>query len=151
MMTEPKYCKNHRTTFHWVPYDQREPEELDDKIQSRRSKKSSVSQSAGSKRPLEPKNKTLNNRSSVHHNIITGGPNIWSHDMKPGLLDKAACNRKKGVAEIRDLMEPNSINRNKDWMRATEKNPDVFKKQNGIFTHLYNAAARFGESKVFKH
>ena len=32
--------------------------------------------------------KTLSNRSSVHHNIITGAPNMHSAEMKPGLLDK---------------------------------------------------------------
>ena len=41
--------------------------------------------------------KTLNNRSSVHHNIITGDTNIHSHEMKPGLLDKQVCNRKLGI------------------------------------------------------
>jgi len=47
-------------------------------------------------------------------------------------------------------MGPNSKNRNPDHMSAIESNPGVFKKQNGIFTHLYNAAARFGETEVFK-
>jgi len=41
--------------------------------------------------------KTLNNRSSVYHNIISGEPNIYSPDMKPGLLDKQVCNIKLGI------------------------------------------------------
>lgn len=41
--------------------------------------------------------KTLNNRSSVHHNIITGQNNGYSHEIKPGLLDKQVCNRKLGI------------------------------------------------------
>ena len=41
--------------------------------------------------------KTLNNRSSVYHNIITGDANNHSHEMKPGLLDKQVCNRKLGI------------------------------------------------------
>jgi len=65
---------------------------------------------------LNTVNKTLNNRSSVIHNIITGGANYYSYDLKPGLLDKQICNRKKGITQIRDLQEPNSINRNPDWV-----------------------------------
>ena len=59
--------------------------------------------------------KTLNNRSSVHHNIISGDPNIHSHEMKPGLLDKQVCNHKLGITQIRDLAGPNSINLNPDY------------------------------------
>ena len=47
--------------------------------------------------------KTLNNRSSVKHNIITGDDNIYSKEMKPKLLDKSVYNIKKGVTEIRNL------------------------------------------------
>lgn len=90
--------------------------------------------------------KTLNNRSSVHHNIITGDNNIYSCDMKPGLLDKQVCNRKKGITEIRDLGGPSSMNRNPDYVKAFGENQNNFKRQNGIFTHLYNAAHRFGET-----
>lgn len=95
--------------------------------------------------------KTLNNRSSVKHNIITGGENLYSREIKPKILDKSVYNIKKGVTEIRDLSGPNSINRNPDHVKAYGDNTDVFKKQNGIFTHLYNAAHRFGENQVFKH
>ena len=94
--------------------------------------------------------KALNNRSSVHHNIISGEANVHSHEMKPGLLDKQVCNRKLGITEIRDLAGPNAINRNPDYVRAFGDNGNLFKRQNGIFTHLYNAAHRFGETEVFK-
>uniref|UniRef100_A0A7S3CMU2 Uncharacterized protein n=1 Tax=Strombidium rassoulzadegani TaxID=1082188 RepID=A0A7S3CMU2_9SPIT len=106
----------------------------------------------GSDRLLEQKvnTKSLNNRSSVHHNIISGEKNVYSHEMKPGLLDKQVCNRKLGITQIRDLACPNSINRNPDYVQAFGESQNVFKKQNGIFTHLYNAAYRFGETKVFK-
>ena len=93
--------------------------------------------------------KTLNNRSSVKHNIITGEMNLYAAEMKPGLLDKQVCNKKLGITQLRDLGGPNAINRNPDYVKAVE-NPNVFKKQNGIFTHLYNAAHRFGETEVFK-
>ena len=72
--------------------------------------------------------KTLNNRSSVKHNIITGGDNIYSHEMKPKILDKSVYNIKKGVTEIRNLAGPNSINRNPDHVRAVDENADVFKR-----------------------
>ena len=70
--------------------------------------------------------------------------------MKPGLLDQQVFNRKLGVTEIRDLSGPNAINRNPDHVSAINENRGVFKKHNGIFTHLYNAAHRFGETEVFK-
>lgn len=92
----------------------------------------------------------MNNRSSVTHNIITGGDNQYSYNTKPGLLDVAVNNRKKGITEIRDLAGPNQVHAHPDYQRAWKANPDNFKKQNGIYTHLYNAAARFGETEVFK-
>ena len=94
--------------------------------------------------------KTLNNRSSVKHNIITGGENKFSHEMKPKILDKSIYNIKKGVTEIRNLSGPNAINRNPGHVIAMGESENVFKRQNGIFTHLYNAAHRFGEDKVFR-
>tara|TARA_B110000285_G_C14548590_1_gene348158 strand:- start:118 stop:381 length:264 start_codon:yes stop_codon:yes gene_type:complete len=86
----------------------------------------------------------------VKHNIITGGDNVYSHEMKPKILDKSVYNIKKGVTEIRNLSGPNAINRNADHVAAVGENDNVFKRQNGIFTHLYNAAHRFGENKVFR-
>ena len=72
--------------------------------------------------------KTLNNRSSVHHNILTGEPNQHSHEIKPGLLDKQVCNRKLGITEIRDLAGPNAINRNPDYVKAFGENTNIFKR-----------------------
>ena len=54
--------------------------------------------------------------------------------------------RKKGITEIRDLAGPNAGNKNPDYNTAIQKDQNVFKRQNGIFTHLYNAAHRFGET-----
>ena len=59
--------------------------------------------------------KTLNNRSSQYHNIITGGPNMYSMAVVPGLLDKAVNNRKKGITEIRDLGSTSAINSNPEY------------------------------------
>ena len=110
-----------------------------------------VPPSAGSSAPSLPGlfSKSLMNRSSVKTNIITGVDNIFSCQMKPGILDHQAFNRKKGITEFRDLMT--KANKNMDHNNALDKNEGVFKRHNGIFTHLYNAAARFGETEVFKH
>ena len=59
-------------------------------------------------------------------------------------------NRKKGITEFRDLSGPNAGNKNPEYNKAWEESHNMFKRQNGIFTHLYDAAARFGETEVFK-
>lgn len=99
---------------------------------------------------IPAQSKTLNNRSSVTHNIITGEDNKYSFNTKPGLLDMQVCNRKLGITEIRDLAGPNKVHAHPDYQKAFKEDPNVFKRQNGIYTHLYNAAARFGETEVFK-
>ena len=63
---------------------------------------------------------------------------------------KNAVNFRKGVAEFSDIQRPTALNRNIDHEAALKINPQVFRRKDGIFTHLYDAAARFGEDKVFK-
>lgn len=92
--------------------------------------------------------KTLMNRSSLKTNIITGEENPYSGQMKPKIMDVSVFNRKKGISEFKDLMKGNCVN--PDHQKAFQDNKHVFKRYNGIFTHLYNAAARFGETEVFK-
>lgn len=75
---------------------------------------------------------------------------MFSRNKQPGLLEKAVCNRKRGITELRDLGAGNSMNWNPDYQKAFNSNTNVFKRQNGVFTHLYNAAHRFGETEVFK-
>ena len=158
MMTRPRYSKNHQSTVHWMPYDnmtdynrlqaakasaapaEKPPKSARSEIHSMRSMYTTSAITS----------KTLNNRSSVHHNIISGERNPHSGEMKPGLLDKQVCNHKLGITEIRDLAGPNAINRNPDYVTGYGGNASIFKRQNGIFTHLYNAAHRFGETEVFK-
>lgn len=111
---------------------------------------SSVPPSSRASQASNMMSKTLNNRSSVYYNVITGEPNVYSQNIVPGLLDKAVCNRKLGITQHRDLAGPTSLNHNPDYRKAWNENNNTFKRQNGIFTHLYNAAARFGESEVFK-
>ena len=58
--------------------------------------------------------------------------------------------RQKGIAEIDDLKRLTATNRNVDHIAAMTGNERVFSRKDGIFTHLYNSAARFGEDKPFK-
>lgn len=58
--------------------------------------------------------------------------------------------REKGIAEIDDLKRLTSINKNVDHIGAMTNHERVFARKDGIFTHLYNSAARFGEDKPFK-
>jgi len=92
----------------------------------------------------------MNNRSSVNHNIITHKGNDHSAALIVGVLDKKVCNRKKGIAEITDANNLAALKSNKDFVHAYEKNPHQFKRSNGVFSHLYDAAHRFGEDKPFK-
>lgn len=64
--------------------------------------------------------------------------------------NKNVASLRKGVAEYTDLQRPTALNKNVDHEKAIGMNPQVFKRKDGIFTHLYNSAARFGEDKPFK-
>ena len=121
MVTRPKYNINQTSNHPWVPFY------------------------AG------PENKTVNNRSSVAHNIITHQANERTPALVVGLLDRNVTNMKKGVGEYADLMRPTAENPNPDFLKAYNENNDLFKRKNGIFTYLYDSAARFGETKPFKH
>ena len=121
MVTKPKYDINAPSTNGWVPFH------------------------AGSG------SKTVNNRSSVPHNIISWKENQHTPALVVGLLDKSVANMKKGVGEYTDLMRVTAPNKNPDFLKAIDKDPDLFKRKNGIFTYLYDSAARFGETKPFKH
>ena len=121
MITKQKYNINAQTKTGWVPFYG----------------------GAGSK--------TVNNRSSVGHNIISHKPNDYTPALVVGLLDKNVSNMKKGVGEYSDLMRVTAENPNPEFLKAIGENSDLFKRKNGIFTYLYDSAARFGETKPFKH
>lgn len=84
--------------------------------------------------PWVPKvntSKTINNRSSVSHNIISHDPNPHSPVLVLGLLDQKVTNKKKGIGEYGDLMKPSAINHNPDHVKAYNENPHVFKRKMG--------------------
>lgn len=106
-----------------------------------------------SETPWVPKysnNKSLNNRSSVGHNIISHRDNGMSGVLVVGVLDKKVTNKKKGIAEITDLNHITANKSNPDYCKSLKNNPNQFKRKTGIFSHLYDAAHRFGEDKPFK-
>ena len=102
-------------------------------------------------KPHEGGLKTLNNRSSVPHNIISHEANKHSPGLVLGLLDKNVTNMRKGIGEYHDLQRITAINPNPEYLRSYQDNNDLFKRKNGVFTYLYDSAHRFGENKPFKH
>ena len=65
--------------------------------------------------PATTDNKTINNRSSVKHNIINHDDNKTSGVMVIGTLDKKVTNKKKGIGEYADLMRVTSVNVNHEY------------------------------------
>ena len=47
--------------------------------------------------PFHVQNKSMNNRSSVNHNIVTHQDNSFSGAITVGVLDKKVTNKKKGI------------------------------------------------------
>ena len=99
--------------------------------------------------PIPVQGKPINNRSGVHHDIITHKPNKYGHVIEQCVFDKNVNNKKKGITEIRDLARLTAVNTNVDHLKAYVNNANVFKRKDGANTHLYNAAARFGQDKPF--
>ncbi len=101
--------------------------------------------------PFAPENsKSINNRSSVKHNIISHENNTFSPSLNLGVLDKQVLNMKKGIGEFGDMQRPTAVNINNVHRSAIHQDPHIFKRKDGIFSHLYDAAHRFGESKPFQ-
>ena len=100
--------------------------------------------------PKAPSITTANNLNSVRHNIISHEPNDYTPAMSYTERLSKSFVRQKGISEINDLKRLTATNANVDHVRATRENERVFAKKDGIFTHLYNSAARFGENKPFK-
>ena len=100
--------------------------------------------------PKEVTISTLNNRNSVTHNIISHMPNQYTPAPDYTQLQATKVHRQKGLAEYTDEKRLTALHKNKDHIAAMNGNVNVFKRKDGIFTHLYNSAARFGEDKPFK-
>ena len=105
--------------------------------------------------PRSPEKKSLNNLSAVKHNILTPNlPNIHSNGETRNLNLVAkfgTYHLKKGITEINDISRITNVNKNITHEGVFQQNSNVFKRKDGEHTHLYNAAARFGENKPFKY
>ena len=93
---------------------------------------------------------SVNNRSGTNLNIISHEPNLHSGVIRINPATPLRANRLKGVTEFRDLTHPSAANENKAHKTAMAKNQKVFARKDGMFTHIYSSAARFGITKPFK-
>ena len=87
---------------------------------------------------------TMSNRSSVGYNIINNRDIISANTDGFGILDKASNNKKKGVAEFSDYLKPFNYNPNKRYLKCYEENNNRFKFYKGVFSELYDSAAKNG-------
>ena len=91
---------------------------------------------------------TMSNRSSVEYNIINNSNIISASTDGFGILDKASNNKKKGVAEFSDYLKPFNYNPNKRYLQCYEDNKNRFHFYKGIFSELYDSAAKNGNIYV---
>ena len=92
----------------------------------------------------------VQNRGSVSHNIITNEPNRYSAVLSPALMQEKSHGRLKGITEVQDLARLTVVRSNPNHSSQLSESKKAFARKDGMFTHLYNSAARFGESKPFK-
>ena len=87
---------------------------------------------------------TMSNRSSVEYDIINNLNNPTAGKVHFGILDKALNNKKKGVAEFSDYLKSFNYNPNKRYLKYFDKNNNRFHFYKGVFSELYDSAARNG-------
>lgn len=85
---------------------------------------------------------TMANRSSVSYNIINNENDPFY--IKPSVAQSRINFKKIGVGHYGDLKSPFAINFNKKYNEAYGDNPGIFKAYKGIFTKMYDDAARNG-------
>lgn len=81
-------------------------------------------------------------------NCQSVGYNIISFDDNPHAVIRKATNikagRSKGITQFSDLNRPFNPNFNAEYTQAISDEPKVFYRKTGIFSHMYDAAARHG-------
>ena len=107
-----------------------------------------------SSQPWEPQTSEsfhLKNRSSGSYCIISGTP-VHDSAHKFDLRNPVSYSqhKRKGITEYQDIENVSYLNTSIDYQRSFNSNPYEFRRRNGQFTNLYDAAYRFGESQVFK-
>ena len=82
------------------------------------------------------------NKSYVDYNIISNTKNPFFQKSK--FLDKSVYNFQKGFGNYADEISTAAINFNPQHSNALKNNPNIFKKYNGIFSHIYDVSHRNG-------
>ena len=82
------------------------------------------------------------NYSYVDYNIVSHGKNPFYE--KPKLLDKTIYNKQKGLGNFQEEKSPYSNHICNEYLNVFKSNPNIFKKYNGIFSHIYDVSHRDG-------
>lgn len=99
---------------------------------------------------VSPNQKSVNNRSSVPHNIISHMPNQTSGNLIVGVSNNKVLNRKKGVCTFSDEARGTALHFNQDFRDNYKTNPHIFKHMNTFATAVYDEAHRFGIDRPFR-
>lgn len=87
---------------------------------------------------------TVNNTSGAPYNILTLDEKYVSKKPTYKLLDKKTFNMKKGICEFSDLIRPYAPNYNDSFSNEFKVNSNIFKKETGVFTHMYDRSHKNG-------
>ena len=144
---EEKYRSNYLSTDHISIRMPKNPKSVDNRTFPYLKMKSEFGPNQSSNSYWVPKIQevgTMANRSSVEYNIINNNDNPMTGKINVGILDKALNNKKKGVAEFSDYLKPFNYNPNKNYLNYYDKNNNRFHYYKGVFSELYDSAARNG-------
>lgn len=97
-------------------------------------------------KPWVPSNtvNSQNNRSSVDYDILTNKEGGITSKKVVRIDERDIFHKKKGVCEFSNYLNPYNKNFNKDYGELYKNNPNIFKGFNGIFSQMYDSAARNG-------
>ena len=81
-------------------------------------------------------------------NCQSTGYNIINFNENPHAVIRKTTNiqagRSKGITQFADLNRPYNPNFNNEYAQVVQEDPIVFYRKTGIFSHMYDAAARHG-------
>jgi hypothetical protein len=84
---------------------------------------------------------STNNFQSTSYNIINFLENPISISQKSNSIYNG---KSKGISQFYDLSKQPDPKMNKEYTKAITEDPKVFNRKTGIFSHMYDAAARHG-------
>lgn len=84
---------------------------------------------------------SMSNCTSTGYNIINCQDNPYAVIREPTGI---RAGRSKGITNFSDLNRPYNPNFNKEFARVYSEDPKAFNRKTGIFSHMYDAAARHG-------